>query len=149
VGEVASYEKESKLVTMDTPLSFGGNPGDQVPQVNPDDFKAVWSLYEDIAKRTKGSFSVDEAVIARSCSVGADVRAVSYRVMWLQLVPTTLPDDLLAQWIKRISQPEIFYRVAAEVPMTWVGVGVDLEGPPFDVEEFLRRLNEVTEKGAD
>jgi hypothetical protein len=33
--------------------------------------------------------------------------------------------------------------------MTWVEVGVNLEGPPFDVEEFLRRLNEATEKGAD
>jgi hypothetical protein len=71
-----------------------------VPQVNSDDFKAVWCLYEDIAKRTQGSFSVDEAVIARSCSVGADVRAVFYRVMWLQLLPKTLPDDLLKQWNK-------------------------------------------------
>jgi hypothetical protein len=36
---------------------------------------------------------------------------------------------------------EPVFRAAAQVPMEWIAVGVVRKGPPFDVEDFMRRVS--------
>ena len=37
------------------PPFFGGEAGQPVPQVDPDDVKAVWAIYQDVAGKHPGN----------------------------------------------------------------------------------------------
>ena len=80
-----------------------------------------------------------------ACKPGADIPAVSYRCMMLQLLPM-LAREPFAGFIKEGGKLDAaVYREFASFPMTWLGVGAPREGLPFDAEELLRRLS--SEKG--
>jgi hypothetical protein len=47
---------------------------------------------------------------------------------------------------RREDEPDdAVFRAAAKIPAEWMGVGIVREGPPFDVNEFLRFCGEETE----
>ncbi len=113
-----------------------GKPGDPVPVVDPADMKAMMEFGEDLKKRHRDkAFGVGMGLLQQVCSPGADVRAVSYRISLLamleMMLEATYPgghfsDDAL--------------KVAAEMELTWMPVGVPQKGMGFNVEEFLGQV---------
>ena len=123
---------------------FGGTPGTPVAAVDPEDLKAIWELHREIAIQHPGqSVGIDHKVIAGRCKPGADVHAVAYRTSMLEVLQRVAPDSL-APWTKNTELDYAVFRVAADIPMDWIGTEPH-KGLPFDVEEVLRRLRgEVT-----
>jgi hypothetical protein len=124
---------------MENP-SASGNPEDQVPQVNPEDIKTAWNIYADVQARHPGQqVAIGRGVLEQAFTVGTDVQAVCYRTGFLALMVKD-SDGLLNQWMEGDRPTDAVFKVAAEIPMERVVTGVVRQGPPFDVEEFLRRL---------
>lgn len=128
---------------MDAP-PFGGKPGEPVPKVGPDDVKAVWEVYQEVAKAHPGEqVAVGWEYIKHTCTPGADVSAVAYRTAMLRILAAHA-DEHLTPWIHNGELDGALFRAAAQTPMEWIGVGVERQGLPFDLEEFLRRAREAT-----
>jgi hypothetical protein len=123
---------------------FGGTPGTPVPAVDPEDLKAIWRLHREITNQRPGqSVGIDRDVIVERCKRSSDVHAVAYRTSMLQLLQHVSP-NLLAPWTKETELDDVVFRVAADIPMDWIGAEQH-KGLPFDVEGLLRRLRgEVT-----
>jgi len=121
-----------------TPPGFGGNPGEPVPQADPEDLKALWRLQRDVAVRHPGQqIAIGNELAQHYCKAGADIQAVSYRVSFLWLMSRFVPEQFAA--FTKDGQPiDAAFRAAAKVPAEWMGVGVARQGPPFDVNEFTR-----------
>ena|SRR5207247_1890550 len=64
---------------------FGGKPGEPVPQVDPDDLKAVWEINHEVQTSHPGERVTGISVLEHACKPGADVKAVAYRAMILGL----------------------------------------------------------------
>ena len=123
---------------------FGGTPGTPVAAVDPEDLKAIWQLHREIAIQRPGqSIGIGQTVIARRCKPGTDVHVVAYRTSMLELLQHVAPDSL-APWTKNTELDDAVFRVAADIPMDWIGTEPH-KGLPFDVKELLRRLRgEIT-----
>ena len=121
-----------------TPPRFGGDPGEPIPQVDPEDLKALWRLQRDVEARHPGQqIAIDNELAQHYCKPGADMQAVSYRVSFLWLMSRFVPEQFAA--FTKDGQPiDAAFRAAAKVPAEWMGVGVARQGPPFDVNEFTR-----------
>jgi hypothetical protein len=120
---------------------FGlGRAGEPVPQVDPEDIKAVWKLDQEVKKDHPGlKVAIGVEIFERACKHGANVRAVTYRTQHIGMLQLILPDlmDPLLQ-----DKPEAVFRAAAEIPIEWMGVGIVRDGLPFDLEDFVRRVRE-------
>jgi len=115
------------------------NARDSGTAVDPEDLKAIWRLHREIAIQHPGqSVGIDHTVIVGRCKPGADVNAVAYRTSMLQLLQHVAQGSL-APWTKNTELNDPVFRVAAEIPMDWIGTEQH-KGLPFDVEELLRRL---------
>ena len=58
----------NRFHVAEAPL-FGGKPGEPVPQVDPEDLKNVWQLYDEVKKRHPGEqFAIDQLVINKPAS---------------------------------------------------------------------------------
>jgi len=67
--------------------SLRGKPGEPVPEVDPEDLKTVWQLYDEMAKSNPGErFSIELSVLEEVCKPGADVQAVWYRQAAIDLL---------------------------------------------------------------
>ena len=133
-----------------------GKPGDSVPEVNPEDLKVVWKLYE---------VGIGWRLILGSCRPGVDAKSTWYRAMALQSLMQVQKQaaehqlslrDLIsfkeqqeAQTIKsaesadwKVELNEAAFRVIAEMPMQWGGSGRQ-SGFLFDVGDFVRRVGET------
>jgi hypothetical protein len=139
----------NKQVREEAPPLFGGKAGEPVPEVDPEDLKRVWQVYDVVKKEHPGEqFAIDQLVIQQTCKPGANVRAVSYRagLLGLILMPIvegrTIAGEKLAPWIKDGQLDDAVFHAAAQVPMEWMGVGIVTQGPPFDVDELVRRVRE-------
>ena len=113
---------------------LGGAPGTPVPQVDPEDVRAVWKLGQEVKKDHPGvNVGIGMEIFERACKPGSNIPAVTYRAgmtaMFLRHAPE-LQDKLDA----------VFF-TAATIPMEWIGVGVVRKGLPFDIEEFMRRVS--------
>jgi len=64
--------------------------------------------------------------------------AINYRVKMLQVL-TLVPGDLLAEWQHGDELDDCVFRVAAQIPMKWIGEGIH-GGFPFDVNAFFEQL---------
>ena len=118
---------------------FFGHPSGPVPTVNVADFKSVWAIYQDIESRhPRGTVGIDNRVIEHACSPGADIRAVTYRCGMLQILEM-LRGDPLATWKQSGQFQEAVFRVAARIPMTWMGEGLS-HSLPFDVDAFFEEV---------
>jgi hypothetical protein len=127
--------------------TFFGKPGEVVPEVDPDDLKAVAAMYAEAEKRHPGGqIAITERLLATVCKPGANVRAVSCRygfVAILALMAAHLPespDPEMAEFIEKL--PAIVkdgaltgaaLNAAATIPMTW-----QTKGLPYDFDELLR-----------
>ena len=126
---------------LGNPPSFGGNAGEPVPEVDPQDFKTFWHQARDFQAKYPGQrgqhatgFDVKKAM----CRPGANVQAVWYRssMIW---VLNQFAQGQLAPWVKDEQVSDAVFQTMATIPMEWVGPGRQ-KGLPFDVEEFFRRL---------
>jgi hypothetical protein len=124
---------------MDAPF-FRGPAGEPVPQVAPEDIKAVYGVCEDVARRHPGEqVGIGKGIFEHACKPGANVAAVVYRAGMLRIL-VQHGDENLTAWMNRGEPGDALFRAAAQIPMEWIGVGVDHEGLPFDVDDLLRRL---------
>jgi len=125
---------------LGNPPPFGGNPGEPVAAVDPDDLKTFWQEIRNRQARDPGqhvSIGFEAKAIAKP---GANAEAVWYRSMMIRVL-NRLAHEQLAPWIKDEEVSDAVFRTMATIPMEWVG-STDREGLPFDVEEFFRRLSE-------
>jgi|SRR5579864_182435 len=125
-----------------TPARFGGKPGEPVPEVDPQDLKAVWELGRMVERESPGQHvSIDLELMQHACKPGADAQAVWYRSSMLSLLNLAAPDRL-SPWTKQGQLDDAVFSAAAKMPVQWMEVGVVRQGFPFDVAEFFRRLHE-------
>jgi hypothetical protein len=127
------------------PSRFGGKEGEPVPAVDPDDVKTVWQIGRQTQASHPGkNVAVGFDLMRQACKPGADVEAVAYRESLAWLIDQIAPEQL-APFMREGQPDDAVFRAAAKVPTEWMGVGVVREGPPFDVNEFLRLCGEATE----
>jgi hypothetical protein len=125
---------------MQEPPVFGGNPGEPVPPVDAEDLKTVFEIFQDAGKRgTGGAVGVDLEVFKHACKADADIPSLTYRAMMLQLFVSHAQEQL-APWTKEGQLDFAVFREAAQLRMEWMGVGIERQGLPFDLNELLRRL---------
>lgn len=126
----------------ETPPSFGGNPGEPVPEADPDDVKTMWEMGRDVQAAHPGEHvAIGSEVFRAVCKPGANIVATGYRASFISLMDH-FPPPQWAELTKEGRPSEAVFRAIATVPMEWVGVGIVREGPPFDFEKFLRLCNE-------
>jgi hypothetical protein len=117
---------------------FTRKAGEPVPEVDPDDVKAIWAVHEDAARRHPGEqVGIGETVLQHACKPGADIAAVAYRAGMLGLV-VQHGDTRIAAGIDNGQPGDALFRAAALTPMEWLGEGLH-QSWPFDMDEFLRR----------
>jgi hypothetical protein len=120
--------------------NFAGKPGEPVPQVDPDDLKRVFEFVREAAKdHPGGGIGFSAEMFKKILKPGADIRATCYRRMMLHGFVSTAPEHL-APWMKDGQPDDIVFREAAQMPMEFIGVGVERQGWPFEVAELLRRI---------
>jgi hypothetical protein len=125
---------------MEEPPVFGGNPGEPVPPVDPEDLKTLFEIFQDATKHHPGGgVGVDLEVFKHACKADADIPSLTYRAMMLQLLLSHAQEQL-ALWTKEGQLDFAVFREAAQLPMEWIGVGVERQGLPFDIDELFRRL---------
>jgi hypothetical protein len=123
--------------------SFGGEPGEPVPQVDAHDVRAVWKLGQEAKKDHPGeNVGIASDIFVRACKAGANIQAVFYRTAHMAMLQHIVP-EIFEPWTKDGELLDSVFRAAAEVPMEWIGVGVVRNGLPFDVDDLLRRLREA------
>src|ERR1700682_1262909 len=120
---------------LQEPPRYGGKPGEPVPAVDPQDVKTVWQIGRDAQANHVGAVGVD--LMKHACKPGADIEAVCYRAGLVWLITQIAPEDL-ARFTREGQPDDAVFRAAAKVPAEWIGVGIVQQGPPFDVNEFLR-----------
>jgi hypothetical protein len=111
---------------------------DGIPAVDPADLKKLWKRRQEIRKAHPGVRGFGRA--AWEC-LHADMPkdpAINYRVKMLQVL-TLIPGDLLAEWQHGDELDDCVFRVAARIPMTWIGEGIH-DGFPFDMDAFFEQL---------
>ena len=126
---------------LGTPPSFGGNPGEPVPEVDAEDLKTIWQEACDLQARHPGqNVAIGFELMKAICKPGANAQAVFYRssMIW---VLNQFAQEQLAPWVKDEQVSDAVFRTMATIPMEWIG-RTEREGLPFDVEEFFRRLRE-------
>jgi hypothetical protein len=127
------------------PPIFGGKPGEPVPAVDPEDVKAVWQIGRDIRVSHPGqNVAVGADLMRHACKPGANIEAITYRSWFLGLVTQIVPEHL-APFTREGQPDDAVFRAAAMVPAEWTGVGIVREGPPFDVNEFMRLCGDEAE----
>jgi len=109
--------------------------------VGPEDVKAAWKLAQEVKKDHPGEHvGIGLEIFERTCKPGANIPAVTYRagmICMLQHVAPELMDPLLQDKLEAV------FRAGAEIPMEWIGVGMERQGFPFDAEDFMRRVREA------
>jgi hypothetical protein len=119
-------------------MQFGGKPGEPVSEVDPADVKLVWQVQKDAQDPHRGmGAAIGADLIRKACTPGADIEAVGYRTMLLWMMDHIAPEEL-ARFMRDGEPEESVFRAAAKIPVEWMGVGIARQGPPFDVNEFLR-----------
>lgn len=125
--------------------NWAGSPeGDPLAVVDATDLKKVWQTSADFKALNPGqSGSIGSTVYQSVCSPGANVVAIWYRASMLCLLEQMMP-ELLASWTHDGQLDDAVFEVAATFPMQKMKTGVVREGPPFDVEEFVKQIGART-----
>jgi hypothetical protein len=118
---------------------FGGQPGEPVPEVDPEDLKALWREQQELQARHPGA-AIGMTVAEQICKPGADIQALGYRTGMLWLLGQIAPERF--SLFTKDGQPiDAAFRAAAKVPVEWIGEAITRQ-TPFDVDEFLRLCGE-------
>lgn len=127
------------------PPRFGGEPGEPVPAVDPEDVKSVWQIGRDVqANRPGQQVAVGVDTMKQACKPGANIKAVWYRASLLWLM-TQIAPERLERFMREGQLNDSVFLAAAKVPAEWMGVGIVREGPPFEFNEFFRVCGEGRE----
>jgi hypothetical protein len=123
---------------------FGGDSqSSTVPPVSPEDLKSVWAMQTKNQALFPGQQIMMPAdAFKQACRAGADVRAVFERVSkigYLQMA------EVLTPWLQDGVPNDAVFDVLATIPMTRMQVGVVYNEPPFDIDEFLKQVEQRTE----
>jgi hypothetical protein len=120
---------------------WGAAAGEPVPRVDPQDVEAVWELTQEVSKKYPDKqMAIGVTGFQARCKPGADIAAVTYRAGMVGILQRAMPaimDPLIADKLDAV------LLAAAEIPMEWLGVGIEHQGPPFDMDDFLRRVREA------
>lgn len=123
------------------PPNFGGKPGESVPAVDAEDLKTAWQIGNDAQATHPGqNVAIGLDLLRQACRPGAD-NAVSYRSMLVWMMSQIAPEQL-ERFMREGHPNDLVFCAAAKVPLEWMGVGIARQGPPFDVNEFLRLCSE-------
>ena len=115
-----------------------------VPAVSPDDLKAVWQMSAEFEARNPGQTgAIGNTVYKSVCSPGADVVAVWYRASMLWVLKQMIPEQV-STWTRDGQLNDVVCEVLAVFPMKRMRTGMVYEEPPFDVEEFVKRIGAQT-----
>ena len=121
-----------------------GSEGDSVAAVSPADLRAVWQLFRDAQAGNPGQhMSIGNSVYQNVCSPGADAVAAWYRAGMLWMLKM-FPESPLVRWIHDGEYEDAVFEVAATFPMKKMDTGVVYDGPPFDMEEFVKQVGART-----
>jgi len=124
-------------------LWAGSGEGDTVAAVSPDDLRKVWQLFRDVQARAGGEHcgtaSIDIRSFQRVCSPGTNAMAAWYRASMLAVMQK-FPESPLTPWTHNGDLDDAVFQVAATFPMKKMAVGVEQEGLPLDVEEFVKQI---------
>lgn len=132
----------AEQVAMKEPPQFGGKPGELVPVVDPEDLKIAWQIQRTAHANSPGkNVAVGFDVFKQACKPESDIQAVGYRTMLVWMMNHIAPQQL-APFMQDGEPNDSVFRAAATVPAEWVGVEVTRDGPPFDVNEFLKLCGE-------
>ena len=134
----AADDAIQRMVDKSMPPTFGGQPGEPVPEVDPEDMKTIWNIGREVQARNPGQQVAIGVDVYRSvCKPGADVIAASYRASLLGLMKLFAPALFAEITIDGVPTDSAF-QAAAKVPMEWMGVGIVRQGPPFDVDALMQ-----------
>jgi len=126
--------------------SFWGSPNQDsgsVPPVEPADLRSVWTMQSDIqALRPGEQIGIPADAYRRACGPEADVRAAYERVSHLWMLREV---GALATWLHDGVPNDAVFHVAATIPMSRMQMGVVYQKPPFDLEEFIKQVEERTQ----
>jgi len=111
-----------------------------VPPVDPADLRSVWTMQREVQASNPGQqIGISADVYKRACGPAADVRAVYVRVSQLWMLQEV---GVLAPWLRDGVPDDAVFHVAATIPMNRMQIGVVYEQPPFDVDEFMKQVEE-------
>jgi hypothetical protein len=110
-------------------------PSGPVAAVKPDDLRRAWEFQQTLTQNTKAT-GMD--LLKQVCQLGDDTPAVVYRLMMLGLLGKT--SGRLAAWQRDGKFDDAVFQVAATFPMDAMQVGQIYNELPFDIEEFLKQL---------
>jgi hypothetical protein len=115
---------------------LGAAAGTPVPQVDPEDVRAVWKLGQEVQKDHPGvNVGIGVAIFERSCNPGSNIQAVTYRAGMIAMFLRHAPE--LKEKLDAV------FLAAATIPMEWIGVGIVHRGWTFDPVDFIRRVREA------
>lgn len=122
---------------MDERPRFGGEPGEPVPEVDPEDLKILWRTQQEAEGRHPGrQVALGRDLAQRISKTGADIQALGYRLSLWWLLSQIAPPQFAA-FLKDGQPIDAAFRAAAKVSAEWMGDGITRRAP-FDVDEFLR-----------
>src|ERR1700690_2756442 len=125
------------------PPVFGGMQGEPVPQVDPEDLKILWRAQQELqARHPGGQVAVGSELLQQICKPGADIQALGYRASLMWLLTQIAPEQFIP-FVKDGQPIDAAFRAAANIPAEWMEPGIVRQGPPFDVNEFLRLCHET------
>jgi hypothetical protein len=133
--EPQSQEAESN--PWDKLWDAGVSEDGLVASVDPSDLKNVLRYRQEHPTAGAIGHSVFESV----CNPGANVTAVWYRALMLGLCDRA---GLLSSRKHDGEFDDVVLRMAATFPMKRMGMGVEYQGPPLDVQEFVRQIEQAT-----
>jgi hypothetical protein len=137
-------QRELQVMERDFWGASSGSKDGPVAAVNPDDLRAAWAIYRDVqARQPNRQTGVSVNVFQGVCSPGADIAAVVYRtwmLLWLGR------HTLLSPWLHDGELDRAVFKVAATFPIHKMQVGIVQQGYPFDVQKFVRQIEEDTQK---
>ena len=117
-----------------------------VATVDPSDMKSICQMGRETqaaaqAVGSTGSHAIGMSAYESVCSPGANSIAVWYRLKMLGLCDA---DGLLEAYKSDGEFTDAVFRMAATFPMKRMEMGVRYQGPPFDVEEFLKQVERAS-----
>jgi hypothetical protein len=121
---------------------FGdGEPeSDLISPVDPADIQSVWTMQHEFQARFPNEGLVISAdIYKQACRPGAHVGAVCERTSQLGLLQML---GVLSSWLRDGVLDDAVFQVLATIAMKRMQVGVVYNKPPFDVDEFIKQVEE-------
>lgn len=108
-----------------------------IPAVDPEDMRRIWPLFEGL-EGGEGATGIDTKLLAKHCSAGANVIALSARVA---LVKSLLQQGILDAWRDGDNVSPRVFEVVATCSLT-----PEKEGMRFETKYILEALGEAKER---